>query len=208
MTEDNRIFAPATARNREPILETLKPRLPETGTLLEIASGSGEHAFFMAPQLPHLYWQPSNLDAAQNDSVLAWRDLAGADNLLAPLVLDAAAPVWPVEAASYEHAPIRVIFNANMIHISPWAVCQGLMAGAGRLLDRGGMLFLYGPYKVGGTHTADSNIQFEHWLQAQDPRFGVRDIDAVAAEADRHRLELTESCPMPSNNFLQVFVKR
>src|SRR5690606_11512888 len=126
---DRRQFAPATERNREPILKALQAWLPKQGTVLEIASGSGEHAIYLAPRLKPLLWQPSNVDPVQIVSVTDWIAHSPADNLLSPLHLDATAPHWPVEASSYENRPVAAIFNANMIHISPWEVTLGLMAG-------------------------------------------------------------------------------
>ncbi|MBL4739793.1 MAG: DUF938 domain-containing protein [Sneathiella sp.] len=206
MTEDRRIFALATARNRDAIYRILKEELPKSGTVLELASGSGEHGAFFAPLFPSLQWQPSNLDEEQLGSTRAWQKFVGADNFLDALKLDATANPWPVEQ-DYAHEPITAVFNANMIHISPWRVCQGLMAGAGRVLKSGGRLFLYGPFKVGGFHTSESNVQFETWLTNQSPEFGVRDVEKVKAEAALNGLIHIESCPMPANNFIQIFEK-
>lgn len=206
MTEDKRIFAPSTALNREAIYEVLESRLPLDGTMLELASGSGEHAAFFAPRFPSLSWQPSNFDEDHIVSTRAWQEFVGVSNFLPVLKLDATAGQWPVEK-NYGHGPITAVFNANMIHISPWQVCQGLMAGAGRILKSGGKVFLYGPFKIGGEHTSQSNVQFETWLTNQSPAFGVRDIEQVAEEAALNGLSHVESCPMPSNNFIQVFEK-
>ncbi len=207
-TDDQRIFSPSTARNKEPIYLCLEERLPESGTILEIASGSGEHAAFFSPLLPRLNWQPTNLDEQQLQSARSWRNIAKCQNILEVLRLDATESTWPVEQENYAHGPIAGLFNANMIHIAPWQVCEGLFAGAGRVLNGGGALFLYGPFKIDGKHTSDSNIQFEKWLTDQNPEFGVRDIEKVSELALANGLEHIESCIMPSNNFVQVFKKK
>ena len=204
---DRRQFAPATERNREPILKTLKDWLPADGTVLEIASGSGEHAVFFAPEVKPLFWQPSNFDPEQLDSVTDWRAHKPSDNLLPPIKLNVTDSEWPVEAGSYESAPITAMFNANMIHISPWQTCEGLMAGAGRILPKGGRLFLYGPFKFKGRHTAPSNEQFEGWLKSLDPKYGVRDMEAVLEEASKNSLRHLIARPMPANNFFHLFEK-
>jgi len=206
MIEDKRIFSPSTANNRDAIYQILKEKLPLSGTVLELASGSGEHGAFFSPLLPSLKWQPSNLNEGQLASTRAWQEFVGADNFLNVLKLDATADTWPVEK-DYAHGPITAVFNANMIHISPWEVCQGLMAGAGRVLQSGGRLFLYGPFKVDGIHTAQSNVQFEKWLTDQSSEFGVRDIEQVISEAALYGFLHVESCPMPANNFIQIFEK-
>lgn len=208
MNNDHRIFAPATARNKEPIYRCLESRLPKAGTILEIASGSGEHTAYLSPFFPHLNWQPSNIDQDQLRSVDAWRATINADNFLQGMLLDTTETHWPVENLDYKHGPITALFNANMIHIAPWAACKGLLAGAGRILPAGGMLFLYGPFKINGRHTSDSNIQFEKWLSDQNPNFGVRDIETVTEEAQANKLELVESCSMPANNFIKIFKKQ
>ncbi len=208
LSDDRRIFAPATARNREAIAECLTPRLPQNGTLLEIASGSGEHGHYLSPLFPGLNWQPTNLLEEQIQSVEAWRIHEERSNFLPCLKLDATTDRWQVEEAGYAHHPITAVFNANMIHIAPWIVCKGLMRGAGRVLENGGQLFLYGPFRTNGDHTAPSNVDFERWLTDQNPDFGIRDIADVEKEAMRNGLELVESCPMPANNFIKIFRKQ
>ena len=204
---DLRQFAPATEQNREPILSVLKTSLPDSGTVLEIASGSGEHAVFFAPVLRPLKWQPSNYDPEQLDNVEDWIAYQPSDNLLSPVSLDVTKPHWPVEKADYDGGAITAIFNANMIHISPWQTCEGLMAGARRILPVGGRLILYGPFKVNGEHTAPSNAKFESWLKSLDPSFAVRDIEVVSAEAKHNGLEHIATHPMPANNYIQIFEK-
>src|ERR1700716_4365909 len=145
----NALTAPAAARNRDPILAVLRDILPAAGTVLEIASGTGEHAVHFAAALPHLAWQPTDPDAQARRSIAAHAAAAGPPNLLPPLELDAAAPVWPVTRAD-------ALVSINMIHISPWRATQGLMAGAARVLPAGAPLYLYGPYRRHGLHTAPS----------------------------------------------------
>ncbi len=192
--------APAAARNREPILEVLRRVLPERGQVLEIASGSGEHALFFSAALPGLTWQPSDVDPAALASIAAWRDHQGSGNLRAPVALDVCAPAWPVEAAD-------AVVNINMIHVSPWAACEGLMAGAGRLLPAGGVLVMYGPYQVRGVDTAPSNLAFDQSLRSRDPAWGVRWLHDVADAAAAHGLTLAETVTMPANNLTVVYRK-
>jgi SAM-dependent methyltransferase len=200
------VIAPAVARNREPILAVLRrvvpsPSLPERGLVLEIASGSGEHAIHFAAALPHLTWQPTDPDPEARESIAAYRAAAQLPNLLAPLALDAAASRWPVTQAD-------VIVAINMIHIAPWAAAEGLMAGAERLLPAGGVLFLYGPFRECGQHTAPSNAAFDESLRARNREWGVRDLDEVVALASQHGLALEERVAMPANNLSVVFRRR
>ncbi|MCC3304184.1 DUF938 domain-containing protein [Sneathiella sp. HT1-7] len=204
---DRRQFAPATERNREPILDTLKDWLPGDGTVLEIASGSGEHAVFFAPAVKPLKWQTSNFDREQLDSVTDWLAHKPSDNLLPPVMLDVTQTEWSIEAADYSLKPITAIFNANMIHISPWQTCEGLMAGASRILPAGGRLFLYGPFKFNGQHTAPSNKKFEEWLKSLDPEYGIRNIEDVREEAVKNGIRHIIARPMPANNFFHLFEK-
>jgi hypothetical protein len=193
--------SPSTARNRDPILEALKPRLPHRGLVLEIAAGAGEHAVHNAAALPGLEWQPTDPDPEALASIAAWRAHASLPNLLPPLRLDASDPdAWPVERAD-------AVVNINMIHISPWAATLGLMAGAGRLLPTGGGLFLYGPYIEAGVQTAPSNLAFDLSLKSRDSAWGIRHLEAVAAAAAGHGLALAERIAMPANNLILVFRK-
>ena len=190
--------SPSTARNRDPILDVLKPRLPEGGLVLEVAAGAGEHAVHNAAALPHLKWQPTDPDPEALASIAAWRAHAGLPNLLPPLRLDASDPDgWPVARAD-------AVVNINMIHISPWAATLGLMAGAGRRLPSGGGLFLYGPYIETGVPTAPSNLAFDHSLKSRDPAWGIRHLDEVTAAAAGHGLILAERIAMPANNLVLV----
>lgn len=197
---DMRQFAPATARNRDPILSVFRTIAPASGLVLEIASGTGEHAAHIAPCFSALTWQPSDVDPANLTSIDAHASHAGADNINPAILLDVTADVWPVPRAA-------MIFNANMIHISPWECTVGMMAGAGAVLDKDGLLYLYGPYKRDGIHTAPSNEAFDQSLQSRDPRWGVRDLEAVAEEAGRNDLVLDQVIPMPANNFSVIFRK-
>jgi len=198
MTSDPRRFLPHVVRNRAPILAVLRRVLPKQGLVLEIASGSGEHAVYFAGALPALRWQPSDPDPNALASIAAHRADAELPNLLEPLHLDVTASQWPVERAD-------AIMCNNMIHISPWAATEGLMAGAARVLSAGGVLFLYGPYKVGGQHTAPSNAAFDEDLRRRNPAWGIRDLDDVAALAQRHGFAAPETVPMPANNLSVIF---
>ncbi|WP_298223338.1 DUF938 domain-containing protein [Acidocella sp.] len=189
----------AAARNRDPILSILRSRLPSRGLVLEIAAGAGEHAVFNAAALPHLTWQPTDQDSGALASIAAWRDHTTLPNLLPPLRLDASDPdTWPVNQAD-------AIVNINMIHISPWAAAEGLMAGAGRLLGTGCALFLYGPYIEPGIEIAPTNVAFDLDLKARNPAWGLRRLDAVVELAAKHHLELCERLTMPANNLTLIF---
>ena len=206
MTNDACRHAPATARNREPILKILQRVLPLTGTVLEVASGTGEHAIFFAPRLKSHIWQPSDPSPEMVASIAAWEQEWPSPNLRAPLKLDASAAVWPVEGdRDPSEPPINAIVCINMIHIGPWAACLGLLAGAGRILPSGGVLYLYGPYKQNGQHTAPSNEFFDETLRSQNPEWGVRNLEDVVAAAKAQNLTLLETVPMPANNLSVVF---
>ena len=191
--------SPSTARNRDPILEVLKSCLPDSGLVLEIAAGAGEHAVHNAAALPGLQWQPTDPDAEALASIAAWRDHAALPNLKPPLRLDASDPdAWPVDRAD-------AVVNINMIHISPWAATQGLMAGAGRLLPPDGVLFLYGPYIEPDVRTAPSNLSFDLSLRSRNPAWGLRSLDEVTALAAGRGLRLSRRVAMPANNLALVF---
>ncbi len=195
---DPRLRRPHVARNRDAILEVLRCVLPPQGLVVEVASGSGEHAVYFAQHLPALAWQPTDTDAQALASIAAHRTAAGVPNLLAPLRLDVTSAQWPVENAD------AIVCN-NMIHIAPWTATEGLIAGAGRVLSEGGILYLYGPYRIDGRHTAPSNQAFDASLRAQNPLWGVRDLAEVAALAARHGLVLEETVQMPANNLSVIF---
>jgi SAM-dependent methyltransferase len=197
-TSDPKLYHAHVARNREPILAVLKRFLPARALVLEVASGSGEHAAFFAKALPSVSWLPTDIDAKALASIAAFRAEAGVPNLLAPVRLDVTAPSWPVKR-------LDAIICNNMTHISPWAASEGLMAGAARTLRAGGMLFLYGPYKIDGRHTARSNQEFDAYLRSQNPEWAIRDLGEMRALAGRHGLTLIETVAMPANNLTVIF---
>ena len=190
---DPRRHAPATLRNREPLLATLRRHLPAAGLVLEVASGTGEHAAFLAAALPHLAFQPSERDADALPGIDAW--CAGLPNIRPALLLDATEPGWPAAAA---------VLCANMIHIAPWAATLGLMRGAAACLPPGGPLILYGPFKRDGAHTAPGNAAFDADLRDRDPAWGLRDLEAVAAAAAAEGFAPPIVEPMPANNLTLV----
>jgi SAM-dependent methyltransferase len=193
--------SPATARNRQPILEVLRPRLPAGARVLEVASGAGEHAMFLASALPGVSWRPTDRDPEALASIAAWRTAAGPLNLAAPIRLDAA------DLSSWPAGPFEAVVCINMVHISPWAATEGLMAGAARVLASGGRLFLYGPYVEAGVETAPSNLTFDESLKARDPAWGLRDLAEIKAQAPANGLGFAERIAMPANNLIVVFEK-
>lgn len=195
---DARRSAPATLRNREPILEVLRRFVPSGARVLEIAAGSGEHACFFAARLPVAEWQPTDPDPDSRASIDAWRAQSGVAALRPALALDVTADPWPVAHAD-------AVVCINMIHISPWAATQSLMCGAARVLEPRGALFLYGPYRRFGAHTSASNEAFDASLRARDPLWGVRDLEEVTRVAEGAGLMLEELVAMPANNFSVVF---
>jgi len=195
---DDKRHAPATLRNRDAIAAVLAEWLPATGTVLEVASGSGEHIVHFAATFPALDWQPSDPDPAGLVSIAAWCAEAGLANIAPPLALDAAADDWPIDRAD-------AILCINMVHISPWAATLGLLAGAARLLPIGAPLILYGPYIEPDVPTADSNMAFDTSLRARDPAWGLRQIDDVKASAIAAGLVFAERRAMPANNLMLLF---
>lgn len=198
---DPRQHAPATQRNREPILAVLCEELPASGMVLEVASGTGEHAVHFAEALTQLTWQPSDPSPDALASIAAWREAERVPNLLAPLQLDAASDIWPITQAD-------AMVCINMIHISPWQATEGLMRGAGRVLPSGAPLVLYGPYRRAGHPLEPSNAAFDESLKARDPRWGLRELEAVAQSAEANGLALSRVVGMPANNLMLVFRKR
>jgi hypothetical protein len=188
--------APAAERNKQPILDVLREVMPRSGLVLEIASGTGQHAAFFARHLPELEWQPTDQDPGALASIRAWTEEAALPNLRSPLRLDVTEP-WPV-------AEVAAILCTNMIHISPWSATLALLAGAARLLDSGAPLVLYGPYVIDGV-TAESNRAFSARLVGEDPAWGVRELRDVEREADRVGLALDRVVAMPANNHVVVF---
>ncbi len=195
---DERRIAPPVARNAAPIVEVLRDVLPAEGLVVEVASGSGEHALHFARAFPHLLWQPTDADLVALRSVEAWRGAESLPNLLAPVPLDAASADWPLERAD-------AVLCINMVHISPWAATLGLLDGAARLLAPGAPLYLYGAYRRDGVPTAESNEAFDRSLKGRNPEWGLRDLEDVAAEAERRSLRLDRVVEMPANNLSVVF---
>lgn len=202
-SNDPKQYAPATERNREPILAILQQILPPTGNILEIASGTGEHALFFAPYLYPRLWIPSDPNPLLRESILAWREDCTTDNILPPLDINVELESWYRETGNFP--PIEAIVNINMIHIAPWSACVGLMAGAESLLPQHGILYLYGPFRRHRQHTASSNVAFDEMLKSQNPAWGIRDLDEVITLAKKHQLILKEVIDMPSNNLSVVF---
>lgn len=190
--------APATLRNRDPILDVLKRILPGQGLVLEVASGSGQHAAYFASALPGINWQPTAMDALNRASIRAWAAEIDTPNLLDPMDLDVLKQPWPVDQAD-------AMVCINMVHISPWAVTVALMDGAGRTLKEGGVLYLYGPYRLGGEHTALSNQVFDESLKNRDPQWGIRELDDVILEAKANGLTHVQTVAMPANNQSVIF---
>lgn len=203
MSHDNpdtdRRVAPAAARNRDAILDVLARVLPRTGIVLEVASGTGQHAVHFAAALPAITWLPSDPDAASRASIDAWRNHAALANLNAPVALDVRTSPWPVPDS------LAAIVCINMIHIAPWAAAEALFRGAGERLANEGVLFLYGPYKRDGAHTAPTNEAFDSQLRATDAAWGVRNMEDVVELARQSGLSMEEAVPMPANNFSLVF---
>jgi Protein of unknown function (DUF938) len=195
-----RRHAPATLRNRGPILEVLARVAPRAGMLLEIASGTGEHAAFIAPRLAgDLFWQPSESCAEALADIDANTAEASTSRIRPAIVVDATAAEWPVRSAD-------AVFCANMIHIAPWEAAEGLFAGAARILIERAPLILYGPFRRNGAHTAPSNAAFDEDLRARDPRWGVRCLDTeVMVLAERSGFALYEIVAMPANNLIVMF---
>jgi len=190
--------SPAAERNKRPILDVLKRVLPPSGTVLEIASGTGQHAVYFAEALPGLEFQPSDIDEASLDGLRARRDLAPLPNLAPPVVLDVRAPTWPLASAA-------AVLCINMIHIAPWAAAEGLLRGAAAILPAGGPLVLYGPFLRAEVTTAPSNVAFDQSLKARDPDWGIRRLDEVTAAARVHDLRFDELVEMPANNLIVVY---
>jgi SAM-dependent methyltransferase len=195
---EDALESPSVQRNRDPILAVLRGVLPPTGLVLEVASGTGEHAVHMARALPGLRWQPTDPDPIALRSIAAHGALAGLANLLSPIPLDVAGP-WP------EGLTADAVVAINMVHIAPWAATHGLMRGAAAALRPGGALYLYGPFREEGVPTAPSNEAFDLDLRARDPAWGLRDLAEVAGVAERHGLRLAERTAMPANNLSVVF---
>ncbi|MEL0162889.1 MAG: DUF938 domain-containing protein [Halieaceae bacterium] len=197
-------FSPATDRNREPLLSVLRAHLPGTGTVLEVASGTGQHAVFFAPQLTPRLWLATDCSSANVASIASWCADMPSPNLLEPQRLDVLDDNWPVEQCALPE-PLSAVVNINMIHIAPWACCVALFRGAARILNVGGVVLLYGPFKQKNVRIAPSNEAFDQQLKAQDPQWGIRELEAVVAVANQAGFECRDVISMPANNLSVVF---
>jgi hypothetical protein len=199
MNEDARLYAPAAARNREPILNVLRRHFPSRGLVLEVASGSGEHvAHFAQSSGPDLIFQPSDLDSDARASIDAWATALDLSNIRPAMDLDATSDRWPISHAD-------AVLCINLIHIAPWAAAVGLIRSAAAILPAGGVLFLYGPFRRNGRHTAQSNEAFDRDLRTRNPAWGVRDLEGVALLAAGHRFAQPAIEEMPANNLSVIF---
>lgn len=208
MTDERRFYemsvagarraSPSVARNREPIAEVLEGWLPKSGLVLEIASGTGEHAAFFARRFPDLLWQPSDVHGDALSSIAAWREEAGLQNLLEAVEIDASRSHWPISRAD-------AVLSINMVHISPWSSALGLLDGASALLAPGAPLILYGPWLKDDIETAPSNLEFDADLKRRDPSWGLRRVEDFAAEAVKRNFALEQLCQMPANNLMILF---
>lgn len=221
-TDGGRRSAPAALRNREPIGEVLAEWLPDSGLVLEIASGTGEHCVYFAERFPRLEWQPSDIHADAIGSIDAWRTAFSMENVRAAVELDASSAEWPLDEAAAvlsikmdsdscddrktaEKGGFDVVLNLNMVHISPWSAALGLLDGAARVLERGGALILYGPWLQTGIETAPSNVEFDRQLRERDPAWGLRRVEDFEAEAVKRNFALEQVCQMPANNLMLLF---
>ena len=208
-TPDGCLDSPAFHRNHQPIWAVLGKFLKgRTGDVLEAGSGTGQHVVYFARQNPGITWWPSDLSEANLKSIAAWRAGAALPNIRPPQRIDLSDPAWSVTAADGS-APgkLLAVFCANVIHIAPWRVAEGLVAGAARQLREDGRLFLYGPFKRDGRHTAVSNAVFDTSLKSQNEEWGVRDVGDVARLAEAAGFELAETFEMPANNFILMFAR-
>ena len=190
--------APAAGRNREPIAAVLTEELPRSGLVLEVASGTGEHAVHFARTFPALDWQPSDPDPDARESIAAWREEAGLPNLLPPLALDASSPDWPLDRTD-------AVLCINMVHISPVAATEGVLAGAARLLAPGAPLIFYGPYLEAEIDPAASNLEFDASLRSRNPEWGLREVEWLDGLARAAGFGRTRRVAMPANNLILVY---
>jgi hypothetical protein len=196
--------SPSAARNLRAITRVVLETFPRKGRVLEIASGSGQHVVALAEALPDVAWQPSDPDAGARGSIAAWIADSGRANVEMPLAIDVTTLNWEAAVTG----PLDGILCINMLHISPWAACRGLMRGAGALLTPGGWLCLYGAYRRGERHTAPSNADFDASLRLRNPRWGVRNLEDVEAEARSNGLDPAQVIEMPNNNLSVLFRRR
>ena len=202
--------SPAAERNKEPLLGALRHHLPAGGRLLEVASGTGQHAAWIGQRLPGWEWHPTEANSAALPTIAAWTRALEASNVRAPCLLDVSDTVWPssdeVLASAFQH-PFDAIYAANLLHIAPWSVCAALMRGAVRHLTPAGQLLIYGPFFESGVATAPSNLAFDTSLRQQHPAWGLRELQAVKDTATSAGLCLTHRLDMPANNLLLVFAR-
>ncbi|MFC7514878.1 DUF938 domain-containing protein [Herbaspirillum sp. GCM10030257] len=196
----NKPFSVACERNRDPILVVLQEALRDCRHVLEIGSGTGQHAVYFGAALPHLVWQTSDLPE-NHEGILAWLNEAGLPNVLPPLLLDASGQGWPLQG-------FDAVYTANTCHIMSWDDVEAMFAGAGHLLPEGGLFCIYGPFNYNGRFTSESNAQFDAMLRAQVPHRGIRDIEKIVALASAQGMHLEDDHAMPANNRLLVFRKR
>lgn len=194
----DRLVSPSAERNKGPVASVLREVLPRDGLVLEIGSGTGQHIVHFAREMPDHIWQPSDRDASSLASITRWIADEEAPNVRPPLLLDVTERPWPVSSAA-------AVVSLNMIHIAPWSAAEALIRVARGVLGRGGVLFLYGPFRRGGRHTADSNEAFDRSLRARDPAWGVRDLEEVARVASAHGFGAPALHEMPANNLSVVF---
>ena len=192
-------YAESCEQNQDPILDVLQEIFSDRQHVLEIASGTGQHAVYFGQALPHLTWQTSEL-AQNHEGIQAWLDEALLPNVLPPISIDVNDPDWPI-------AKVDSIFNANTVHIVAWKAVESMFDGVARVLDAGGLLCLYGPFNYGGKFTSESNARFDVWLKMRDPNSGVRDFEALNQLAESHGLELQKDVAMPANNRILVWRK-
>ena len=200
-SQDARLSSPAALRNRDPIADLLRDVLPQKGTVLELASGSGEHVIHFANLFPGLVWQPSDPSPEARASIEDWVKTHSVINVLPPLEIDASQESWQIDRAD-------AMIAINMVHISPWPATQGLMKGAGTLLPSGAPLILYGPYRREGQPLVQSNIEFHASLRARNPAWGIRLLEDVTDLAEQNGLTLTSVTEMPANNLCVVFTRQ
>ena len=201
-----RLDAPAFHRNHGPIGDVLCAHLADvSGSALEIGSGTGQHVVNFAARLPDLSWWPTDPDKSHLRSIEAWREVSGAPNVNPPVFLDAGEEDWALGGRGRPPDCVEAILSLNVVHIAPWFVAEGILRGAGRYLSDTGCLFLYGPFKRHGRHTAESNARFDATLRARDPRWGVRDVADLEFCAEACGLALEKSVHMPANNQILLF---
>jgi SAM-dependent methyltransferase len=198
---DGRLVSPSAERNKGPIAEILMRVLPAEGEVLEVSSGTGQHVLHFAQALPHIRWRPTARDPDSLKSIASWLGQPAPPNINAPLRLDVHDAIWPAH-------DVAAVVCINMIHIAPPSAAEALMRGAGDVLAPGGILFLYGPYRRQGRHTAPSNEAFDDWLKARNPEWGVRNLEDVVHLASTVGLELEQTEDMPANNLAVIFRKR